>query len=503
MLLPRRCNGGTKQQLQTYKCRIASFYGGSSGFAKFATYLAVQFSLSKAMEVPLIDRALTMPRLRIAVALLLASLVALHAQMYKPLSFTEYTLPNGLHVIFRQDRTAPVVTTVLWYRVGSRYEAPGRTGFAHFFEHLMFEGTDSLQRGEISKLIQQAGGELNAFTSFDQTVYHMRVPSNALPLALWIESQRMRGLKIDTIGVETQRGVVKEERKMRYENSPYGVWNIRMFERLFAQSPYSWTPIGASQHIDSAAIAEFRQFYDTYYVPNNAVLVISGDFSETEARKLVDLYFGFQPPGPPPRRDSLQIPPLRGEIRDTIFDPKAQLPAVFIGYRTVPEGHTDSYALQMLMDILANGESSRMYRALVDRAQVAVQSSVFPYELEKVGAAIMVGVAAPGRSIDTVEHMMYAVIDSVIAHGVTEAEFAKARNIAESRFIADKKGTYPTALALARAYAFFENTELVNTEMQRFYSVRREDLQRVAKKYFGTPNRVVLTFIPSQAKEGN
>jgi predicted Zn-dependent peptidase len=434
--------------------------------------------------------------------LLLAMLGAAHAQMYKPLTFTEYTLPNGLHVILRQDRFAPVVTTVVWYRVGSRYEAPGRTGFAHFFEHLMFEGTDSIARGELSKLIQQAGGDLNAFTSFDQTVYHMRVPSNALQLALWIESQRMRGLKIDTIGVETQRGVVKEERKMRYENSPYGVWNLRMFERLFAGTPYSWTPIGASQHIDSAAIAEFRQFYNTYYVPNNAVLVVSGDFDEPETRSMIESYFGLHPPGPPVLRDSIVVPPLVGEIRDTVFDPKAQLPAVFIGYRTVPEGHPDSYALQMLMDILANGESSRMYRSLVDQAQVAVQSSVFPYELEKVGAAILVGVAAPGRSIDTVEKMMYAVIDSVINHGVTEAEFVKARNIAESRFLADKKGTYPTALALARAYAFFENTALVNTEMQRFYSVRREDLQRVAKKYFGPPNRVVITFIPSQAKEG-
>lgn len=167
--------------------------------------------------------------------------VPLAAQIYKPLSFSEYTLPNGLHVILRQDHYAPVVTTVLWYRVGSRYEDPARTGFAHFFEHLMFEGTDSIGRGELSKLIQQAGGDLNAFTSFDQTVYHMRVPSNALPLALWIESQRMRGLKIDTIGVETQRGVVKEERKMRYENSPYGVWNIKMFAHLFAGTPYSWT----------------------------------------------------------------------------------------------------------------------------------------------------------------------------------------------------------------------------------------------------------------------
>lgn len=436
-----------------------------------------------------------------ACAVLAIGSLCMHAQMYKPLSFTEYTLPNGLHVILRQDQFAPVVTTVLWYRVGSRYEDPARTGFAHFFEHLMFEGTDSIARGELSKLVQQAGGELNAFTSFDQTVYHMRVPSNALPLALWIESQRMRGLKIDTIGVETQRGVVKEERKMRYENSPYGVWNIRMFQHLFAGSPYSWTPIGASQHIDSAAIAEFKQFYDTYYVPNNAVLVVSGDFDEPEVRRMINGYFGYLPPHPPVHRDTVMVPPLAGEIRDTINDPKAQLPAVFIGYRTVPEGHPDSYALQMLMDILANGESSRMYRKLVDQAQVAVQSSVFPYELEKVGAAILVGVAAPGRSIDTVEKMIYAEIDSVIAHGVTEAEFQKARNIAESRFIADKKGTYQTALALARAYAYFGNTSMVNTEMQRFYSVRREDLQRVARKYFGTPNRVVLTFIPSSGKE--
>lgn len=434
-------------------------------------------------------------------AALLGAVSTSKAQLYKPIGYTEYSLPNGLHVILRQDRSVPVVTVVLWYKVGSRYEDPKRTGFAHFFEHLMFEATDSIPRGQLSKLIQQAGGELNAFTSFDETVYHFRVPANALPLALWIECQRMRGLKIDSIGVETQRGVVKEERKLRYENSPYGTWNERMFKRLFAGSPYSWTPIGSSQHIDSAAISEFRQFYDTYYHPNNAVLVISGNFDEEEARKYVDIYFGFQPPGPVLRQDSLELTPLAGEIRDTVYDPKAQLPAVFIGYRGVPEGHPDSYALQMLTNILANGESSRMYRRIVDERQMAVQTSVFSYELEKTGAVILIGVAAPGRSIDSVEKMMYAEIDSVIARGVTETEFVKAKNIAESQFIQSRKGTYSTALTLARAHAYYGNADLVNTEVQRFYSVRREDLQRVARKYLATPNRVVITFIPS-SKEG-
>jgi len=425
----------------------------------------------------------------------------LFAQGYKPVVFTEFDLPNGLHVILHQDNSAPIVSTVLHYRTGSRYEDPARTGFAHFFEHLMFEGTDSIARGQVGQMISGVGGEVNAFTSFDKTVYYFKVPSNALQLAMWIDAQRMRDLKIDTIGVETQRGVVKEERKVSYDNRPYGTWTERMFSRLFKGSMYGWTPIGSSQHIDFAAIKEFRDFYDKYYVPNNAVLCISGDFDPKEVREYLDVYYATRARGADIKREVLSLQPMTGETREVIDDNKAQLPAVFVGYRGVAEGDSDSYAMSMLTDILANGESSRMYRSLVDDKQLAVQAAVFPYSLEKTGAVILVGISSPGKDINAVEKEMYAQIDSVIANGVTESEFMKAKNIAEAKFIQSKKGSLETGMALADAYAMFGNTNNVNTEMQKFNRVTRADLQRVARKYLGTNNRVVLQFMPSTEKK--
>lgn len=429
--------------------------------------------------------------------LLLMAVVTATAQQYKPIKFKEYTLANGMQVILCQDKSVPIAATVVHYKVGSRDEDPKRTGFAHFFEHLMFEGTDSIPRGKVGDFIQRAGGDLNAFTSFDKTVYHVKLPSNTVSLPLWIEGQRMRDLKVDTIGVETQRGVVKEERKQRYDNSPYGVWNEKMFTLLFKGSNYGWTPIGSSQHIDVASIKEFRDFYDQYYVPNNAVLCVSGNFDEDNMRKMIDVYFGEHKRGAEVKRREVQLLPMSGEIRESINDDKAQLPGVFIGYRGVSEGDPDSYALSMLTDILANGESSRMYRRLVDQDQIAVQASTFPYSLEKSGALILVGIATPNGDISKVEKTMYAEIDSVIKNGVTEGEFIKAKNIAEVKFISQRKGVLENALALADAKAMFGDANYVNTEIDRFYAIKREDLQRVAKKYFGTTNRVVLTFVPT------
>ncbi len=423
------------------------------------------------------------------------------AQNYKPIVFKEFDLPNGLHVILHHDKSTPTVATVVHYRTGSRYEDPKRTGFAHFFEHLMFEGTDSIPRGGVGNLISGVGGDVNAFTSFDKTVYHFKVPSNALQLALWIDAQRMRDLKVDTIGVETQRGVVKEERKNSYDNRPYGTWNEKMFSTLFAGSIYGWTPIGSSQHIDVASISEFRQFYDKYYVPNNAVLCVSGDFDETELREYIDVYFATRKRGADVHRDSIVMTPMNGEVRETVSDNKAQLPAVFVGYRAVGEGDPDSYALSMLTDILANGESSRMYRKLVDEEQIAVTAASFPFTMEKSGAVILLGIAAPGQDIAAVEKGLYAEIDSVIKNGVTESEFRKAKNIAEVKFIEGKKGNLETAMALADAYATFGNTNYVNSEIERFNKVNRDDLKRVAKKYLDTKNRVVLTYVPAAEKD--
>ncbi|MBX7156459.1 MAG: insulinase family protein, partial [Bacteriodetes bacterium] len=215
----------------------------------------------------------------------------------------------------------------------------------------------------------------------------------------------------------------------------------------------------------------------------------------------IDVYYGSRPKGTEVKRDVVTLPPMNGEIRETVQDTKAQLPGVFVGYRGVKQGDPDGYALEMLTDILANGESSRMYKRLVDKEQIAVQASTFPFQLEQVGAMVLIGIAAPGAEIGKVEQTMYAEIDSVIKYGVTDAEFQKAKNIAEAKFISGKKGLLTNALALADAYATFGSTEYVNNEIKRFYLVTKDDLKRVAKKYFDTKNRVVLTYIPSSEKK--
>ncbi len=424
------------------------------------------------------------------------SAVAAQAQ-YKPLQFKEYDLANGLHVILHEDHSAPVVSTVLHYRVGSRDEDPRRTGFAHFFEHLMFEATDKIERGSIDKMINGAGGELNAFTSQDQTVYHFDVPSNQVRLALWIEAQRMRKLHVNDIGVETQRGVVKEERKNRYDNAPYGGWMEKMFATLFAGTSYSWAPIGAPEHINNATIAEFKAFYDQYYQPNNAVLVVSGDFDEATVRETIQSYFGGYPKAPEPKRPAVSgLQSMNGEVRETINDAKAQLPAIFIGYRGVGMKEDDAYATELLSTIMSQGESSRLYRAVVDSEQVAVQVSLGNLARDNGGMAYIVGIAGPGKDIGAVEKSIDRELQRVIANGVSDEELSKAKNITEAQFIGQRVGVHDKALALADYYRFYGDTKLINEELAKYLKVTKADIQRVAKRIFDTKNRTVITYLP-------
>lgn len=424
-----------------------------------------------------------------------------NAQM-NPIKFKEYDLPNGLHVILHQDKSSPVVATVVHYRVGSRDEDPKRTGFAHFFEHLMFEGTKDIPRASIDKYVEEAGGNLNAYTSFDETVYHFELPSNELRLALWIEAQRMRSLVVNTEGVETQRGVVKEERRVRYDNAPYGALQEMLFRYSFADSRYSWTPIGSSQHIDSAAISEFIQFYDKYYQPSNATLVVAGDFEEEDAKKIINEYFGHWPKVEAPKRDDVGIRPIAKEIRETVYDAKAQLPLLVIAYRGPAMTDEDAYAMDMLSDIMSKGESSRLHKALVDK-QIAAFAGLGGLNLHKGGLLFLQGASAPGVDIKQVEEKLLAEVDNVIKNGVTEEEFIKARNGQETVFIQSKTDLMGRAMSLAKAYTYAGKTAEVNTEIEKFQKVTRADLQRVAKKYLSTTNRIVLTFMPGTGDEGN
>ncbi|OGV86086.1 MAG: peptidase M16, partial [Melioribacter sp. RIFOXYB12_FULL_38_5] len=287
--------------------------------------------------------------------LALLGFVGISAQS-KKISYEQYKLDNGLNVILHKDNTTPIVNVSILYHVGSKNEDPQRTGFAHFFEHLMFEGSPNIKRGEYFKTIEAAGGSLNANTNFDRTFYFETLPSNQLELGLYMESERMLQLKIDSVGVETQRKVVKEERKQGLENRPYGTLLEKMFSNAFKVHPYRWMPIGSAQYIDQAKIEEFIAFYKMYYVPNNATLTIAGDIDVAKTKELVKKYFAEIPKGKVAIVTPKEVEPVKtAEVRETVYD-KVQLPLVAEAYHRPAQGTPDYYALSMLTTLLSGGE---------------------------------------------------------------------------------------------------------------------------------------------------
>lgn len=431
--------------------------------------------------------------LMLILPLLLAG--SLHAQQRK-IEFVEYTLENGLHVILHQDNSTPVVAVTVTYHVGSKNERADRTGFAHFMEHLMFEGSANIERGEYFKIVQDAGGQVNAYTSFDKTHYYELLPSNQLELGLWMEAERMLHLVIDSIGVETQRSVIKEERSQSYDNRPYGSLLEETFKRAYTRHPYQWIPIGSVQYIDEAALGEFQEFHRTYYVPNNAVLAIAGDIDIARTKELVKKYFGDIPKGKKEMfRPDVVEPPLPGEIRDIVYD-NIQLPAVIQAYRIPEKGHPDSYALEMLTNILSNGQSSRMYKSLVDEQQKALAVYSFPFPLADPGLYMVFGITNMGVEAAELENAINEQIAAFIAEGISDRDFQKARNMAETSFVTSNARMSTIADNLAEYHIFHGDADLINTVIERYMSVTGDDILRVAKEYLRDDNRVVLYYLP-------
>lgn len=411
------------------------------------------------------------------------------------IQFEEYDLPNGLHVILHQDRSTPIVSQVVAYHVGSKNEKPDRTGFAHFFEHLMFEGSPNIPRGGFMKMVENAGGELNAFTSFDKTVYFITLPSNQLELAMWMESERMLHLRIDSEGVETQRGVVKEERKQSLDNRPYGTVEEQMMAHMFKVHPYRWTPIGSVQYIDRATLEEFRQFYEAFYLPNNACLVIAGDIDIPTTKNLVKKYYGEIPRGVEIYRPKEVEPPQKAEVRDTVYD-NIQLPALIEGYHMPAQGTKDYYALSMLTMLLSGGDSSRLTKQLVDKEKLAVAVETIPLDMEDPGVFLMFAVANFGKSLQDIEKVIQQEVDRVKKELITEEEYTKIRNQKEAEFIQKYSTDQGKAMELANYYLFFGDARLINTEIDRFMAVTREDIRRVAQTYLTAQNETLLYYLP-------
>jgi predicted Zn-dependent peptidase len=387
------------------------------------------------------------------------------------------------------------------YHVGSKNEHPERTGFAHFFEHLMFEGSDNIPRGDFFKIVQGNGGTLNANTSFDRTFYFEVLPSNQLKLGLWLESERLLHLKIDSIGVETQRKVVKEERSQRYDNQPYGSLLEELFKRAYKVYPYSWTPIGSVQYIDQAKLDEFLDFYKTYYVPQNATLSIAGDIDIDQTKEWIDLYFSDIPKGTKEiNRPTVVEPPMTEEIRDTVYD-NIQLPAVIQSYRIPAQGTEDYYAINMLTTLLSGGQSSRIYKSLVDEKQLALQAASIPLALEGEGQFITFGLANAGVDPKDVEQAMDEEINKVKNELISDREFEKLRNQIESRFVQSNSTVRGIAESLANYYVYFGDANLINTELERYMDVTKEDIKRVANEYLNPNQRVVLYYLPKSQEK--
>lgn len=432
--------------------------------------------------------------------LLGTALTGLTAWGQSKIDFVEYDLDNGLHVILHEDQSTPIVTVSVMYHVGSKNEDPDRTGFAHFFEHLLFEGSENIERGKFSEYVENAGGILNANTSNDRTFYFENLPSNMLEMGLWLESERMLHAKVENVGIETQREVVKEEKRQRIDNQPYGSIVQEIMKRAFKVHPYRWPTIGSMEHLDAAQEEDYKTFYKSYYVPNNAVLSIAGDITIPDAKKLVKAYFGDIPKGSQeiPKVTAVE-PPLGGEIRDTIYD-NIQLPAVVQAYRVPAAGTEDHYAISMLAQLMSQGNSSRLHKRCVEDEESAMFVGAFPFPLEHPGVTLSFGIAADGVDAKELEGQINEEFEKVKKELISDREFTKLKNQIENSFVGSNSSMMGVAEALANYHMYYGDAELINDEVTRYMSVTKEDIQRVAKTYFTPENRVVLYYLPKASE---
>lgn len=416
------------------------------------------------------------------------------------IEFEEYDLPNGLHVILQEDHSNPIVTVSVLYHVGSKNEEPNRTGFAHFFEHLLFEGTENIKRGEFAKYVESNGGVLNANTSKDRTYYYETLPSNQLALGLWLESERMLHAKVEQTGIDTQREVVKEEKRLRMDNQPYmTAFRKEIWEYLFPTHPYNWAVIGSMEDLDAAQEADYKNFYATYYVPNNATLSIAGDLNIQKTKKLIQDYFGSIPKGTQViKRPNVIEKPIQEEIVVTSEDKNAQLPALILAYRTPKESNKDAYVLNIISNILSNGESSRITKNVVNSKQLALASGSFLYGLEDYGAFFVYAMPNQGVEMPTLLEALDLEINQLIQQGITEKELQTQINKLEKSFVSGNATTAGIAENLANYHVYFNDANLINTAINQYRSITIDDIKRVANQYLNKNQRIRMNIIPEK-----
>ena len=415
--------------------------------------------------------------------------------------FVEYDLDNGLHVILHQDKSVPLAVTSVMYHVGSKDDSPERTGFAHFFEHLLFEGTENIERGQFMKIVESNGGSLNAYTSNDETYYYEFFPSNKLELGLWLESERMLHPVIDEIGVKTQNEVVKEEKRLSYDNRPYGQLLPQITQSLFKKHPYRWLPIGSMDHLDSATLDEFIAYNKKFYVPNNAVLVVAGNFEIDETKNKIKDYFGPIPRGNDVPRIDIEEDPLTAEIRKSFYDPNIQLPMGLVCYRIPSFKERDSYVLDMISSILSSGKSSRLYKKMVDTKKVSVEVQAINLSFEDYGVYVILSLPVGDNTLET----LYDNIDEEIVklkNGlITDREYEKLQNEFENSFVNTNSSISGIANSLASYYLLHDNVNLINERLDIYRSITKEEIMEVANKYLNNNSRAVIDYLPESAKQ--
>ena len=417
-------------------------------------------------------------------------------------AFEEYDLENGLHVILHQDNSVPIVTTSVLYHVGSKDENPERTGFAHFFEHLLFEGTKNISKGKWFSIVTGNGGSNNAYTTNDFTYYYENFPSNNLKLGLWMESERMLHPIIDQTGVDTQNEVVKEEKRMRYDNSPYGKWNEEVKSYLYKLHPYSQTTIGKMEHLDAATLEEFMAFNKKYYIPNNATLTVAGDIDIPQAKGWIKDYFGPIPRGPEIQRNFPKESPITETIKAEAFDPNIQIPAVFLAYRTPGRNSREARVLDVISTYLSQGKSSKLYKKLVDDKKMSLQVAAFNLNNEDYSTYVILSLPLGENTLETLITEIDEEISKIQNKLISEKDYQKLQNQFESEFVNSNSTIEGIANSLAEYYVFYDgDTNLINKELDLYKSISREEIRNVAQKYLNTNQRLELHYLPESQKE--
>ncbi|MBP93142.1 MAG: peptidase M16 [Flavobacteriaceae bacterium] len=428
-----------------------------------------------------------------------ACLLAILTSVAQEVKFEEFDLDNGLHVILHQDNTAPVVSTSVMYDVGGKDGDRNRTGFAHFFEHLLFEGTENIGRGEFMKIIPANGGTFNANTSQDRTYYFEVFPSNKLELGLWLESERMLHPVIDQVGVDTQNEVVKEEKRQSFDNRPYGQLLNTIGENLFSVHPYKGSNIGEMAHLDAATLDEFMAFFDKYYVPNNAVLVVAGDIDIAKTKTLVKDYFGAVKKGPEVVRNFPVEEPITKTIKATTYDKNIQTPAIIAAYRTPGMATRDARVLDMISTYLSGGKSSVLYKKLVDEQKQAL--TVQAVNIPQVDYNIFALFALPLGDQVTIQTLLSEMDEEIVKiqnELISERDYQKLQNQFENQFVNSNSSISGIAESLASYYLLYGDVNLINNEIDIYRSITREEIQNVAKKYLSPNQRVEIDYLPKK-----